>query len=495
MATISGIKDRILDKTIRGELVPQLQEEKPASFLLEQIREEKQQLIKEKKIKKQKPFPAINEEEIPFELPKSWEWVRLGDVAGKLGAGKTPLGGDKNYTDTGIPFIRSQNVHNDGLSMVGIAYIPEEINETMQGSVVKKTDILLNITGGSIGRSCLLPDDFVVANVNQHVAIIRLIKPEIRYFLHTCIISPYFQEEIMRVQVGASREGLSMDKLSQILVPLPPYEEQIRIQAKLESLWNECRKLEQEVEFQTKTAQSLNNKLLEDALSGLFVPSIKEEGTAAEFLQKIEERKEQLIKEKKWKRAKTLPPIEPDEMNYDLPEGWEWVRLGDLSKVIHYGYTASATDKDTGVRMVRITDIQDDKVNWNTVPFCDIEEDSIEKYQLSEQDILIARTGGTVGKSFLVDHIKGASVFASYLIRIQLFEEVNAQYVKKFLDSGLYWSQIEDKAKGTGQANVNATNLSQLVIPLPPVKEQERIVERVEGLLSYLNEFQESRIQ
>ena len=173
MMTAQQLKNSILQRAIEGKLVEQRPEEGTAKELLKEIKLEKEKLVKEGKIKKSKPLPAITEDEIPFEIPESWEWVRLGDIASKIGAGSTPAGGKAAYSDSGIKFIRSQNVYNDGLKMVGMAFISEEINNKKQGSIVKAKDILLNITGGSIGRCALVPDDFDIANINQHILIIR----------------------------------------------------------------------------------------------------------------------------------------------------------------------------------------------------------------------------------------------------------------------------------------------------------------------------------
>ena len=178
-----------------------------------------------------------------------------------------------------------------------------------------------------------------------------------------------------------------------------------------------------------------------------------------------------------------MPPITEEERPYDLPKGWEWVRLGEISQTLNYGYTASATDIDTGVKMLRITDVQDNKVNWETVPFCEIASEKLSSYILHKNDIVIARTGGTVGKSFIIKDISCTSVFASYLIRVQLLENINATYIKKFIESPLYWDQLIDKTTGTGQPNVNATSLSQLILPLPPLDEQERIVAKLDELM------------
>ncbi|MEG0086790.1 MAG: restriction endonuclease subunit S, partial [Niameybacter sp.] len=201
----------ILQYAIQGKLVEQRAAEGTAEDLYQQIQEEKERLIKEKKIKKEKPLPEITEDEIPFDIPESWKWVRLGSLCEKIGSGSTPTGGKAVYKESGIKFLRSQNVYNDGLRIDEVAYISEEQNKL--GSIVKPKDILLNITGGSIGRCALVPDDFDVANINQHVMIIRNISLDNRFFLHQVLISPYIQTMIMSVQVGVSREGLSAEKL------------------------------------------------------------------------------------------------------------------------------------------------------------------------------------------------------------------------------------------------------------------------------------------
>ena len=138
-------------------------------------------------------------------------------------------GGKTIYVPEGIKFIRSQNVYNDGLKLNDISYITEEINAKKKGSIVRSKDILLNITGGSIGRCAVVPDDFDIANVNQHVMIIRLVEPKMRHWIHTILISEYIQNLIMDVQVGVSREGLSATKLMNFLIPVPPISEQNRI--------------------------------------------------------------------------------------------------------------------------------------------------------------------------------------------------------------------------------------------------------------------------
>lgn len=235
------MKKSILQMAMQGKLVEQRPEEGTADELYGQIVAEKAQLIKDGKIKKEKPLPEITEDEIPFEIPSSWKWVKLNDLCEKIGSGSTPSGGRNIYKEEGIKFLRSQNVYNDGIRYEGIVYISEELNK--KGSIVKAKDILLNITGGSIGRCAVVPDDFDIANINQHVMIIRGVNLDIRFWIHNIIISPYIQSKIMDVQVGVSREGLSAEKLKNFLIPLPPLEEQKRIVAKIEELLPYCDQL------------------------------------------------------------------------------------------------------------------------------------------------------------------------------------------------------------------------------------------------------------
>ena len=241
-----ALKKSILQQAVQGMLVPQDPTDEPAAILLERIRKEKEQLIKSGIIKRDKHESIIFrrdnshyekldgierciDDEIPFEIPENWSWIRLSQLTTKIGAGSTPTGGRAVYLSEGVKFIRSQNVYNDGLRLNDIAYISDETNQKKSGSIVCPKDILLNITGGSIGRCAIVPDDFDIANVNQHVMIIRLIDPQLRMWIHTVLISEYVQNMIMDVQVGVSREGLSATKLKGFLLPIPPVAEQKRI--------------------------------------------------------------------------------------------------------------------------------------------------------------------------------------------------------------------------------------------------------------------------
>ena len=228
------LKSKIIEAGIQGKLTEQLPEDGTAEELLEQIAKEKKQLIKEKKTKATKALPEITEDEIPFEIPVNWKWVRLADICSKITSGNTPAGGSKGgaYVTEGNCFFREQNIYNDGIHYEGMVYITDELLATRENSTVLPQDILLNITGGSIGRCALIPDDFSKGSINQHILIIRVIEPEIRQYIHKCLCSPYYQKLIMGNVVG-DKDGFSAGRCKNTLIPLPPIGEQKRIVEKI----------------------------------------------------------------------------------------------------------------------------------------------------------------------------------------------------------------------------------------------------------------------
>ena len=175
-----------------------------------------------------------------------------------------------------------------------------------------------------------------------------------------------------------------------------------------------------------------------------------------------------------------------DEIPFEIPDSWVWERWGNISQSIQYGYNAPA--KDCGrIKMVRISDIQDNSVLWETVPYCDIKENEISTYLLQPNDILFARTGGTVGKSYLVQEVPEEAIYAGYLIRTRYSQWLYPQYLKFFMESELYWSQLRNGTIATAQPNCNGKTLGKMLLPIPPLSEQYRIFEKVNALFDYCN--------
>ena len=240
--------------------------------------------------------------------------------------------------------------------------------------------------------------------------------------------------------------------------------------------------------------KQLKNSILQWAIQGKLVPQDPNDKPASVLLERIRAEKARLVKEGKIKKDKNESIIFrgednshyekfqdgrviciDDEIPFEVPKGWEWARMSSLSSVIHYGFTASAR-LSGNAKLLRITDIQDGKVQWDDVPFCEIDKKGLCNYQLENDDIVIARTGGTVGKSFVISDISVVAVFASYLIRIKPVPGIYIPYIATYLESPCYWRQLTDATSGTGQPNVNGQSLSNLLVPIPPFDEQKRII-------------------
>ena len=255
------------------------------------------------------------------------------------------------------------------------------------------------------------------------------------------------------------------------------------------------------------TGQQLKKSILQMAVQGKLVPQDPNDEPASVLLERIRAEKEQLIKEGKIKKEKNPSIIfrgadnlpyekvgknEPvciaDEVPFDIPESWEWVRWGTLSESIQYGYNAPAQENGR-IKMIRISDIQDNSVMWETVPYCDIKEGEIDAYLLKPNDILFARTGGTVGKSYLVKEVPEEAIYAGYLIRTRYSNQLCPQYLKYFMESELYWSQLREGTIATAQPNCNGKTLGNMLVPIPPSHEQLRIVEKLNAVMDLLIEY------
>jgi type I restriction enzyme S subunit len=259
---VGELKKSILQLAIFGKLAPQDEKGQTARQLLLDVDSKRRELIGLTKVKKHRALPPIKLEEIPFELPKEWAWCRLGEICSKIGSGSTPRGGKEVYRREGIKFIRSQNVYDEGLVFENIAFIDNATHERMSNTAVYANDILLNITGGSIGRCALVPENFDEANVNQHVTIIRLLPGILNQYIHYLILSKYFQDKIMAVQTGGNREGLAKKNMQLMLIPLPPSSEQKRIVSRIGSLHKLCDSLNKQIKESTDKKADILNAIL-----------------------------------------------------------------------------------------------------------------------------------------------------------------------------------------------------------------------------------------
>ncbi|HAV1553565.1 restriction endonuclease subunit S [Vibrio parahaemolyticus] len=519
------LRELILELAVRGKLVPQDPNDEPASVLLERIAEEKKRLVKDKLIPRTKVLPPINEDELPIDLPSGWAVVRLGELTSKLGSGSTPKGGKNAYTSEGIPFLRSQNVRNEGIKLDDIAYISDEIHQKMEKTKVLPGDVLLNITGASLGRSTIFPSNLVEANVSQHVTIIRLIEPQMNQFIHLGILSPMVQQLVWGRQVGMAIEGLSKKVLEMFEFPIPPIVEQRRIVAKVDELMALCDQLEQQTEASIEAHQVLVTTLLDTlansvdanelmqnwtrisehfdtlftteesidqlkqtilqlAVMGKLVPQDPSDEPAAELLKRIAEEKAQLVKEKKIKKQKALPPISEDEKPFELPSGWVWCRLQDITSKITDGDHKTPPRIETGYTLLSAKNVRDGFIDFSTTDFIS-EEDymkSRDRCLPEHNDLLIVSVGGTIGRSSLVPKKSDFALVRSVALIKPL--KFNSEYLKHAMDSKLLQDSIHNNKRGGAQPCLYLSEISKFPFTMPPLEEQNRIVLKINQLLA-----------
>lgn len=476
--TPQELKNSILQLAIQGKLVEQRPEEGTAEELFKQIQAEKQALIKAGKIKKDKPLPEIAEDEKPFDIPDSWMWVYIGELF-QHNTGKALNSSDK--FGESYEYITTSNVYWNHFELEKLKTMLFTEAE-LEKFTVQKGDLLV-LEGGDCGRAAIWSYDFPM-RIQNHIHRLRPYGAIcLEYFYHVFYL---YKHTGMINGKGIAIQGLSANALHTLTAPLPPLAEQKRIVAKIEELLPLIDRYEEAwtklEEFNKRFPGDMQKSLLQMAIQGKLVEQRPEEGTGEELYTKIQAEKQALIKSGKIKKDKTLPEITDDEKPFDIPESWKWVRWGALSESIQYGFNAPAKEKGR-IRMVRISDIQDGNVLWDTVPFCDIAENNIETYLLGKNDILFARTGGTVGKSFLVKEVPYESVYAGYLIRTRYSSLLCPEYMKHFMESQLYWEQLRNGTIATAQPNCNGQTLSKMILPLPPLAEQKRIIAKLEQLL------------
>ena len=431
--TPQELKNSILQLAIQGKLVEQRPEEGTAEELFKQIQAEKQALIKAGKIKKEKPLPEIAEDEKPFDIPDSWMRVYIGELF-QHNTGKALNSSDKSGES--YEYITTSNVYWNHFELEKLKTMLFTEAE-LEKFTVQKGDLLV-LEGGDCGRAAIWSYDFPM-RIQNHIHRLRPYGAIcLEYFYHVFYL---YKHTGMINGKGIAIQGLSANALHTLTAPLPPLAEQKRIVAKIEELLPLIDRYEEAwtklEEFNKRFPGDMQKSLLQMAIQGKLVEQRPEEGAGEELYTKIQAEKQALIKSGKIKKDKTLPEITDDEKPFDIPESWKWVRWGALSESIQYGFNAPAKEKGR-IRMVRISDIQDGNVLWDTVPFCDIAENNIETYLLGKNDILFARTGGTVGKSFLVKEVPYESVYAGYLIRTRYSSLLCPEYMKHFMESQLY---------------------------------------------------------
>ena len=468
--TPQELKKSILRLAIQGKLVEQRLEEGTAEELYKQIQAEKQALIKAGKIKKEKPLPEITEDEIPFEIPESWMWCYVGELF-QHNTGKALNGSDKSGTP--MTYITTSNLYWDRFELEKLKEMPFTESE-VEKCTVQKGDLLV-CEGGDYGRSAIWPYDYPM-RIQNHIHRLRAYgSVSVRYFYYCFYL---YKNAGMIAGKGIAIQGLSANALHELKMPLPPLAEQKRIVAKIEELLPLIERYEKAwsrlEDFNKRFPGDMQKSILQMAIQGKLVEQRPEEGTGEELYHQIQAEKQALIRAGKIKKEKPLPEITEDEIPFEIPESWMWVRLGNAISLLsgtdfkpdEYNDQHRGTTYITGASCLSETGVIESR--WTETPRC----------IARKGDVLLVCKGSGYGKTVICD-VEEAHI-ARQIMAVQCSGFFNMHYIMYYLNANLRLI----KANGQGVIpGIDRGSVLNMVFPLPPLAEQKRIVARLEELL------------
>lgn len=464
-----ALRQKILDLAIHGKLVPQDPNDEPASVLLERIKAEKERLIKEGKIKRSKKSAKTSDTphygNVPFEVPDNWVWTDIEHICSKIGSGSTPRG--SNYSSKGIPFFRSQNIYNGGLVYEDIKFISEEVHQTMIGTEVLPNDLLLNITGGSLGRCAIVPENFQRGNVSQHVCIMRPIFVVSEYF-HAFVLSSIFSKS-MKI-TGSGREGLPKYNLERMFFPLPPLSEQHRIVSEIENWFALIDQIEQGKLDLQKVIKKAKNKILDLAIHGKLVPQDPNDEPASELLKRINPKAE----------------ITCDNGHSEkLPQSWTWVKGKNI-----FSPMKSAKLKNDEFQYIDIDSIDNKQQIISEIKTIKtVNAPSRASRYTQKNDVIFSMVRPYLRN---IAKVVNDNCIAStgFYVCSAIPQILNSDYCYYLMVSDYVVNGLNQFMKGDNSPSINKRHIDEWLFPLPPVFEQQRIVQKIEDLFSILDDIQ-----
>lgn len=513
------LKNSILQWAIQGKLVPQDPNDEPASVLLDKIRQEKERLIKEKKIKRDKNASIIYrgednsyyekllatgevkciDEEVPFEIPQGWEWCRMGCI-GDWGAGATPAKGNPDYYGGSILWLRTGELNN------GIVYdseikITDKALQECSLRMNKIGDVLIAMYGATIGKVAIVGKELTTNQACCACTPFGIYNYYLFFFLMGS------QIDFIKKGEGGAQPNISREKLISHLMPIPPLAEQYRIVEKIQYLLPLVEKYSNSQILQNKLNSEIKDKLrksiLQEAIQGKLVPQIAEEGTAQELLEQIKAEKQNLVKEGKLKKSALATSVIfrgddnkyyeqigkkcldiTEQIPFEIPSNWEWCRVRNVSNS-YIGLTYKPTDIDEkGIIVLRSCNIRNGKLALDDI--VRVSSSISEKLFIEENDIIICARNGSkrlVGKSALIRNLTEPMTFGAFMAicKTPIYE-----YMFAYLQSDLFFGQLRDVSNTTTINQLTQNKFNDFLIPIPPVKEQERIAFKISQLFQEL---------
>ncbi|MGB5956458.1 restriction endonuclease subunit S [Pseudomonas sp.] len=517
---IKKLRELILELAVRGKLVPQDPSDEPASELLKRIAEEKARLVAQGKIKKQKPLAGVEEAALPFELPEAWVWARLGEIT-NFG---TTTKKDEIPDDAWV--LDLEDIEKDTSRLLQKARFYER-NSLSDKNSFAKGDVLYGKLRPYLNKILVAEDD---GFCTTEILPFRCHGPFVAHYFMVALKSPYFLSYVNAKSYGMKMPRLGTEDGRQALFPLPPLAEQHRIVAKVDELMALCDRLEarqadaDSAHFQLVQAllgsltqasdaedfaqswqrlskqfhtlfttdssiDALKQTLLQLAVMGKLLPQDSRDEPASELLKRVSEEKARLVAEGKLKKQKPLGDIAISDIPFDVPDNWAWSRIGEISLNTEYGLSEKTFDLQDGVPVLKMGDIQEGRVLLGGQMAVSKNTEGLPGLYLETEDLLYNRTNSAelVGKTGVFLGQTGEYSFASYLIRIRCLKELfSPLYLNISMNApGFRETQINPHLKQQcGQANVNGTIMKNMLVSVPPLPEQHRIVAKVDQLMA-----------
>ena len=488
MMTAEQLKNSILQRALQGRLVDQNPADESAQKLLEQIRAEKKVMIKAGTIPKDKKMEDVTEDEQLFDLPESWIWTRMGELF-QHNTGKALNGTNKDGEE--LTYITTSNLYWNRFKLENLKSMPFTESE-VEKCTVTKGDLLV-CEGGDYGRAAIWNYDFDM-RIQNHVHRLRAYLPLCTEYFYYVI--NFLKGTGLIKGKGIAIQGLSSGALHNLAVPLPPLEEQKRIVAKIEELMPF-------VEQYAKASNRLNTlnasfpeqmkkSILQQAVMGKLVQQDPTDEPASVLLKKIAEEKQKLIKEGKIKKQKALTAITEDEIPFEIPESWKWVRLNEIiENVPANGFSPKGVDYQTDYKNLTLTATTSGTFKANAFKYVNITKEQAEKYFLKEDDILIQRSNSRelVGTACLYTEGPDKYIYPDLMMRIHALDGIWPQYLVMTLQSPYVRGYYQQNASGSSQSmpKINQSIVGNTLIPIPPLHEQKKIVQTVNRLIPTLS--------
>ncbi len=455
-----------------------------AEELYNQIQAEKQRLIAVGKIKKEKPLPPIKEEEIPFEIPKTWKWSRWGNISLFI-----QYGYNAPAKNTGaVKMVRITDIQNDKIDWATVPFcsIPDS---DIDKYILKKNDILFARTGATVGKSYLvkdIPEKSIFSGYLIRTQYSNLLCSDyIKYFMG----SDLYWQQLKNGTTITTQPNCNGQTLSKMIIPLPPLAEQYHIVEAIKKSLEELSIIDEMQKSLSSDAVSFKKKILELAIQGKLVEQRPEDGNAEELYNQIQTEKQRLIAEGKIKKEKPLPPIKEEEIPFEIPRTWKWVRIIDILNILNgdrgKNYPAKSTLSNKGIPFISAINLDGKTVVDDEKLMCltDEQYEKLSNGKLRQGDIVVC-IRGSLGKHGRYPFEKGAIASSLIILREYLPSDITADYIMHYLDTNLFFDEIDSFDNGTAQPNLSACNFKNFLLPLPPLAEQHRIVVKIEQLFA-----------